>query len=515
MVPIVAIPVVIREFCSWFKEVFSRPEQRNHFEAWVTALAVTQNRTIAGVHQALVNGPTYEELHHFMTNSPWSVEALKHLRLNYIKNHVQNVLNGQTGKQRMLLERPLALIGTNGPHQSVAMPPTDQLQNSATSQTRDERVLLPQFVSMASSSVYAGEGEKIPPFIVSIDATFIHHVGEKIYGVYWYRDYAKRCYTLAQRLVLSTLVTPEKLVPLGSRLYHRGFLDEQKLYLEEQGPEPDADESTWLEYDKLIEKYEQNQEEHKTQHELAGELVDECQQLGLPVDAYVCDAALAEPGLMEKIENYGKAWVSKLAKSRLVQTAKGAFETIESFGKSLPKDVFKPTDVETRHGQPRTYWCFSKCVMVHKWKRLRVVISFDNEKLEGEPIYLITNKTNWTQPKKILNVYMRRDPVEHLIRDGKQELGLEDCQQRNEQGVQKHWELSFAAYTFLELGLDVPDLPGVPAVKLETIGQKSRVMEGVLLQGLVNYIAQMVREGRDTREFIKRVMERRLNRLAT
>ena len=81
MVPIVAIPLVVREFCSWFKDAFNRKEQRRHFEEWVTAMAVIQNRTVAGVHQALVNGASYEELHHFMTESPWSPEALKKLRL--------------------------------------------------------------------------------------------------------------------------------------------------------------------------------------------------------------------------------------------------------------------------------------------------------------------------------------------------------------------------------------------------------------------------------------------------
>jgi hypothetical protein len=153
--------------------------------------------------------------------------------------------------------------------------------------------------------------------------------------------------------------------------------------------------------------------------------------------------------------------------------------------------------------------------MVHKWRKLRVVISFDNEQLDGEPIYLITNRTHWVQPEKTVQLYMMRDPVEHLIRDGKQEIGLEDSQQRSEDGVRKHWELSFAAHTFLELGLEVPNLPGVPAVRLETIGQKSRVMEGAILQGLVNCVAQWVLEGKDTKEFVWQVMRQRLNRLAT
>jgi hypothetical protein len=473
VLPIVDIPLVVKTFCARFRNVFTRREQYDHFEAFVTALSVSENRTIAGINQRLVNGPTYESLHHFMSKSPWSAEELRRRRLQYVKEQLADVPKEQPSTKLLAMKHDTA----SGANQS------NKGYNFLT--------------------------------ICSIDATFVHHTGEAIYGVYWFHDYAKRCYTLAQRLVLSTLVTAEKLVPLGWKIYHRGFLDDQKAFLEEVAPEPDADAAAWAEYDKLIEKYEQNQDEHKTQNELAGELVDECEQNDLNVDVYVCDAALAGPELMGKIEEHGKAWVSRLAKNRLVQVASGGFETIESFAGSLPKPAFKPIEVETRHGERRKYWVFSKCLMVHKWRKLRVVISYDNEKLDGEPIYLITNRTHWVQPQKIVQLYMMRDPVEHLIRDGKQEIGLEDSQQRNEDGVRKHWELSFTAHTFLELGFEIPNLPGVPAVRLETIGQKSRVMEGAILQGLVNYVAQLVLEGKDTKEFIWQVMRKRLNRLAT
>jgi hypothetical protein len=472
VLPIVDIPLVVKTFCAYFASAFKRIEQRNHFEAVITGLSASENRTIAALHQRFFNGPTYAELHHFLTESPWSVDKLRHLRLDYIKEKIKE---------------PGRIAGNN----KLLMMSSDTSTGA-----------------IASSRVQAF------PTVCLIDATFVHHSGEKIYGTYWFHDYAKRCYTLAQRLVISTLVTDQKLVPLGWRQYHRGFLEEQKAYLEEMAPEPDADEAAWAEYDRLIERYEQNQSEHKTQNELAGELVDECEQSGMNVEVYVCDAALAGPELMGRIEEHQKSWVSRLAKNRLVQVASGGFETIETFAKSLPKTAFKPIDVETRHGERRKYWVFSKCFMVHKWCKLRIVISYDNEQLEGEPIYLITNKKQWVQPKRIVQLYMARDPVEHLIRDGKQEIGLEDNQQRNEDGVRKHWELSFAAHTFLELGFEVPNLPGVPAVRLETIGQRSRVMEGAILQGLVNYVAQLVLDGRGTKEFSQQVMTKRLNRLA-
>lgn len=493
MLPIVRIPLVVQEFCSEFAGVFTRREQKESFEALIAGLSMSENRTIAGIHQRLLEGPTYERLHHFMTSSPWSIEKLAERRLQYVKEQMPSVLKKSEFSARITSERSVMELVNCQPDKSIvpALETGKELQ-------------------------HLGIEAHDLPVVTTLDATFVHHTGGDIYGVYWYWDYVNKKYTLAQRLVLSTLVTPKKQIPLGWRLFHRGFLDEQKLYLESVKPAPDAGQAAWDEYNGLVEKYEQNKQEHKKQHDLAAELVDENEQLCLKIDAYVCDEALAVPELMDKIDGYNKAWVSRLAKNRLVQTehANGGFESIESFAKSLSKEAFKPVDVQTRHGQKRTYYCFSKCLMVRGWKKLRIVISYDNEKLEGEPIYLVTNKKQWVQPQKIVQVYMMRDPIEHLIRDAKQEVGFEDCQQRNEDGVRKHWEISFAAYTFLELGFEVPILPGVPTVRLETIGQKSRLIEGAMLQGFVNLVKQWVLEGRDTKELIWEIMTRRLNRLA-
>ena len=286
--------------------------------------------------------------------------------------------------------------------------------------------------------------------VIAIDSTFAHHTSEKIHGVNWYWDYAQERFCLAQRAVVSTLVSALHLVPLGIQIYHRGFLNKQKLYLEETKPKDDATLEEKKAYQELIELFEK---EHKTQLQIAGELVDECEKIGLRKNAYVLDAAFLDKDLMGKIEDYQQAWVTRLPKSRLVQVTAGGLETVETFAKSLPKHAFTRTIVKTRRGEERIYWCFCKNMMLNKWyKKKRVVVSYDNENLDGEPIYLISNKTNRFQAQKIVQIYTMRDPIEHLFRDQKQELGFEDNQQRQEVSVLKHWELSFAAHTFLELG---------------------------------------------------------------
>jgi len=447
VLPIVGIPLSLNEFAEEFSEVFTHPAQTHHFKEILIGLLVSDNRTVAGIHQQLVDSDGYDALRKFLSRSPWKAESLQAARLKWIKEN------------------------------------------------------LPK--------------ETLSPTVVAIDPTFIHHTGENIYGVYWYYDYARQAFVRAQRLVVSSWVSPKKQIPLAARLYHRGYLKEQELYLVQVKPAPDAADDDWDQFSDLVSAYEENAKSHVKQWQLAGELVDQTEELGLEKDAYVLDAALLTPDLAEKIENYNQAWVSRLAKNRLISLRGSRTESLLAFAKSLPSDVFKPVNVMTRHGELRTYWCFSKCLNIKNWKKVRVVISYDNEELEGEPIFLVTNKLNWTQPQKIVQLYMYRDPIEHFIRDEKQELGLEDCQQRAQQSVEKHWELSFTAHTFLELGFNATPSLEMPTKKLETIGQKCRLIEREVLQDLIAYVSELVLGGWDTKEFVDNIMQRRLNRLAS
>jgi SRSO17 transposase len=355
---------------------------------------------------------------------------------------------------------------------------------------------------------------KESPTVIAIDSSFTHHTGKHIHGVYWYFDYALKQFCLAQRVVISTLVTPSKLIPLGSQIYHRGFLQEQKLFLSETQPAQDAPIEEWEDFNELTKQYEENCKEHKTQLEIAAELVDECEQVGFKKDAYVLDGAFLDKQLMNRIDEYGQAWITRLAKSRLVQVATGGFETVEQFAKSLPREAFKPVWVKTRHGEHRVYWVFGKNMMLKHWKRLRIIISYDNEELDGEPYFLISNKLNWIQAHKILQTYMMRDPIEHLIRDQKQELGFEENQQRKEVAVLKHWELTFAAHAFLELAFEFEYPKEMPTPRLETIGQKCRFFEMELLQSFIRHITALVLDDRNTEEVAKSLASKRLNRLA-
>jgi len=63
---------------------------------------------------------------------------------------------------------------------------------------------------------------------------------------------------------------------------------------------------------------------------------------------------------------------------------------------------------------------------------------------------LVTNRLDLT-PAEVVTVYLERWPVEVLIRDGKQQLGLTDCQIERLEGTARHGVLVFLSQAFLTL----------------------------------------------------------------
>src|SRR3972149_8251003 len=73
-------------------------------------------------------------------------------------------------------------------------------------------------------------------------------------------------------------------------------------------------------------------------------------------------------------------------------------------------------------------------------QRVRVVFSYLDEKLTGEPKVLATNKLNW-DVKTILETYLLRWKIDAFYGDAKQELGLDELQ-----GEKTAWSKAPLAY---------------------------------------------------------------------
>ena len=80
---------------------------------------------------------------------------------------------------------------------------------------------------------------------------------------------------------------------------------------------------------------------------------------------------------------------------------------------------------------------------------VRIVLLWRNRRDQTPAKVLVTNRTRW-EITRILKTYRQRwTGTETFHRDGKQELGMGDCQLRSGQGQTRHMHLVMAAYSLL------------------------------------------------------------------
>ncbi|KAF0248777.1 MAG: hypothetical protein FD167_1822 [bacterium] len=167
------------------------------------------------------------------------------------------------------------------------------------------------------------------------------------------------------------------------------------------------------------------------------------------------------PELIEVIEKHHKGWISILKSNRKMQTNslriyddngnKIEFEEgeikVEELIKYIPLSAYKAVNVN----EESTYWAFSFTAEIGTLGKVRLVISFDNKKCEGNCAILVTRQINW-EAKRIILTYCCRFQIEVFYKDAKQQLGFSDYQCRTQPAIEKHWYMEhLARIVFLNL----------------------------------------------------------------
>ncbi|MEX2723140.1 MAG: transposase [Candidatus Freyarchaeota archaeon] len=118
--------------------------------------------------------------------------------------------------------------------------------------------------------------------VVAIDDTLLSKTGEEIPGAEKFWDHNSNSYLYGQSLVTSHYIDLDKDYPIDFRQYFKqGSLEAVKYGF-------------------------------RTKVDLALELVDYCEALGIPVETYVFDAWFLCKKLTNHIESYEKSWVGRL-----------------------------------------------------------------------------------------------------------------------------------------------------------------------------------------------------------
>jgi hypothetical protein len=138
--------------------------------------------------------------------------------------------------------------------------------------------------------------------------------------------------------------------------------------------------------------------------------------------------------------------------------------------------------------------------------KVRVVILWDQRRDKAPCKILVTNRTNW-EVQRILWVYRDRwTGTETFHRDGKQELGMGDCQLRDGQGQTRHMYLVMMAYSLLTSQLKQARARDWALCKLTTIGEAARAMlRENLRQTLAWVVDQIVNRRRNHKEVLMKL----------
>jgi len=283
--------------------------------------------------------------------------------------------------------------------------------------------------------------------VIPIDNTLIDHTGELIQDAGWFWDHAEERYKIAHDyLIVNYVCTSGKHYPLDFRRFQK---------------------------EDLCECLEVPFRDHTV---LCQELIDWVCEQNIPgtfaMDSYFTNAPILNH-IHGKPSGNGqpRGYVGSLKFNRKLEY-QGRLLKASELAASIAAEIRKPM----QQGE-RQQWYFTCTVHIPDVKhKVRIVIIWRQQAGKEPRIILVTNRVQW-EVTRIVRAYRHRwTGTETFHRDGKQQLGMGDCQLRDSQGQTRHMYLVMLAYSLLMQQLQQSHAYEWAFEKLTTIGQACRAI---------------------------------------
>jgi hypothetical protein len=295
--------------------------------------------------------------------------------------------------------------------------------------------------------------------VIALDNVLIDHDGKLIEDVGWFWDHTEHRYKIAHDYLIVNYVCPRvKHYPLE----FRRFVKRQQCQLK---GEPFVDHN-----------------------ELFRELVDWVVDHEIPGD-FTFDCWFTHAANLNHIHRRDRGYVGDLKFNRKVifkdQTLKA-----EELAALIRPDDRKPVVIDGRK-----QWSFTKSIRIDGVDhRVRIVILWQRRNGKTACKILLTNRTHW-EIGRILRVYRHRwRGTECFHRDGKQHLGMGDCQIRKGRGQTRHMYMVFLAHSVLMRQLRHGRARAWALERLMTIGQACRAVLRQTLSQTIDWVVARVME---------------------
>ena len=249
---------------------------------------------------------------------------------------------------------------------------------------------------------------------------------------------------------------------------------------------------------KKEEQCEWTGEEFKKMTALTIEMIDWCHEKGVlgcfTFDSfYTCAEIQNHIHSLKNADGTKRGYVGDLKFNRNI-VFKGVKQSAVAFAGTIPPEDRKPVTVDGIK-----QWHLTVCVKIPDVEhKVRVVILYRYKNDKTPRKILVTNKKHWNAERIIATYRARWTGTETFHRDGKQELGLGDCQLRDGVGQTRHTYCVFLAYSLLMQGLDKTSLSGRSSGRATTIGESCRALLSESMRSLIEWIVEELDIARST-----------------
>jgi DDE superfamily endonuclease len=300
-----------------------------------------------------------------------------------------------------------------------------------------------------------------PSGVIPIDNTLVDHSGKLIEDVGYFWDHAEQRHKIAHDYLLVNYVCPSgKHYAIDFRRFRkRTDCEAQQARLAAQpGGVPAATEE------------EQRLATFKSHTVLCCELVDGVVERQIP-GTFAFDSYFTNAPICNHIAQHARAYVGDLKFNRKVWF-QGTELRAEEMAAQIPVGDRKPVTMGER-----TQWYFTKKIWLPEYTHaVRVVILWAHWNGKEPVKILITNQTHWDVTRVLRSYGQRWTGTETLHRDGKQHLGLGDCQLRSGEGQTRHLYLVLLVHSLLVAQLRQGRVRAWAHETLTTIGAACRAV---------------------------------------
>lgn len=297
--------------------------------------------------------------------------------------------------------------------------------------------------------------------VIAIDNTLIDHDGKLIEDAGWFWDHADERYLIAHDYLFANYVHPSgKHYPLHFRRFRKR------------------------------EECQERKTPFQSHTDLCIELIDWVVSQDIPGDI-TFDSYFTNAEIINHVHAKKRTYVGDLKANRAIIVEGQDCKANDWIARQLLPACRKKITVAGR-----SQWYFTKSIRLPKVSHpVRIVVLWDAERADKPRKILITNRTYW-EVHRILKTYRKRwTGTETFHRDGKQHLGMGECQLRSGVGQTRHMHLVVLAYTALMRQLQHDRAQEWAKIRLTTIGEACRQIFRETLGKTLEWVVERTHEG--------------------